>query len=897
MGWSRYVRRSRWDDERAREIQSYIEIETDENIARGMSPEDARRAAHRKFGNVTCVREEIYRMNTIGFIETLWHDLRYAFRSLLRSPGFSAAAVIMLTLGIGANTTIFSVADAAVFRPWPYRDPDRLVEIYQMIVRSPAKPVFMQGMRHSQWLDWRTQKQIFSGVEAMSRARRMALGSTGEKDAISVKCISPGMIDLLGIPLRLGRGFRPEEGQPGKDFVLLLSEALWARSFGADPDVVGKTVSLGDRFYTIVGVVPRDRQYLLDTNVEAWIPLVDRPGGDKYSNSTFIDVIARIRPGLTLKRAQREAEAAFKGFKGWPAQDTAMLHQINSPLGGETWTALFALMAAVCFLLLIACANIANLLLSRATTRQRETAIRAAIGASRFRLMRQFLGESLVLSLIGTLMALLLSWWGIRLIPRNLLTNLGFITVYDTELNGRVLLFTAAATILTALLCGIMPALRATNGGLINGLKGIDRLAGGTAAGKKLQYLLQVPQVALTIVLLCGTGLLANSFARLIWSDPGFNTKGLIKIDFSLPRPAGWKQIIVDFDHPPSKIPIDRAGLNQQEALLNQLKARVLSLPGVQTATIGLGVPPTTSSGSMFVPEESAAGADRFVRSGDLHMVRVDPDFFPTMGLKIVAGRNFNSQDQADSPPVAIIDRRTAELGWPGQSAIGKRFQGFQKWLTVIGVAEPVKTQGSVHSEVVCLAYVPLLQDSPIMDANLVIRSVGDRRHDLPAIQALISAAAPKSKIKKVATFDELYAEIAATQKRTPAIYLLLMSIFAATALLTAAVGIFGVLSYSVSRRTSEIGIRVAMGAESRDIRRLVMRAMLPPVLGGITAGLIGAFWLTQFLRALLYQVKPYDPLTVILAAALMLLVALAAALLPARRASRIDPIAALRME
>ncbi len=451
---------------------------------------------------------------------------------------------------------------------------------------------------------------------------------------------------------RVGRGFMSEEGQPGKDVVILLSEALWKSAFAADPDVVGKTISLNNRFYAIAGVIPIDRQYLLDSRTQAWLPLVDRPGGDKYSNSTVIDVIARLRPGITMEQAQRETAAAYQRL-GLSKGDTGWLHRLNAPLGGETWTALFSLMAAVCFLLLIACANIANLLLERTTTRQRETAIRTAIGATRFRLMKQFLVESLVLSAAGTLAALILVWWGLRLIPKNLIPNLGFITAYETQLNGRVLLFTVAATILTTLLCGVIPAIRASGRGVINGLKGRDRSLAVTPIGKRLQYFLQIPQVALTLILLCGTALLVNSFSRLMWSNPGYDTGGLLSIDFSISAQ-------------------DQYSRSRQAFIFDQLRMQLQSVPGVRSVALGRSLPPKTAVfTSRFEAEGSTVSPDL---SLDFHKSVIDSDTIPAMGLKLIAGRNFSSQDRAGAPRVAIIDRQTAELMWPGQNAIGKRF-------------------------------------------------------------------------------------------------------------------------------------------------------------------------------------------------------------------------------
>jgi predicted permease len=412
MGWNRYFRRCFWDDERTREIQSYIEIETDENIARGMSPEEARCAAHKKFGNGTYVREEIYRMNTIGFIESLWQDLRYTFRSLCRNPGFAATAIVTLALGIGANTAVFSVVDAIIFRPLPYRYPGQLVSIEWARRSSPDRVFPMPHYVSEEIEDWRAQKQIFAGVEPYSpwHNSNSPYGKVGLFPTVSISTAIP---EMLGVRPKIGRGFLPEDGQPSRNQVALISDGYWAREFGSDPAVLGKTVTLDNRIYIVVGVMPRNFEFPPGSRPDAWVPRT------KESNGLEFSLLARLRPGLGIDQAQREAVLISDRIhfdQELKAKSLPALSRLDRRLDPKTRTALLAMLGAVGFVFLIACANVANLMLSRGATRQREIAIRAAIGASQGRLLRHFLVESLVLSVAGGVAALLLASWTTHLI-------------------------------------------------------------------------------------------------------------------------------------------------------------------------------------------------------------------------------------------------------------------------------------------------------------------------------------------------------------------------------------------------------------------------------------------------------------------------------------------------
>jgi predicted permease len=868
MGSRRFFRRRFWDDERAREIQSYIEIETDENIARGMSREEARWAAHKKFGNATYVREEIYRMNTIGFLESLWQDLRYAFRSLWRNPGFAATAIVTLALGIGANTAVFSVVDAIIFRPLPYRNPGQLVSIEWVSRNSPQFP--HPGLHSLEEIeDWRAQKQIFAGVEPFSSMHDVnsPKGKVGLFPTVSISTAIP---EMLGVRPTLGRGFLPEDGQPGRDQVALISDGYWAREFGSDPAILGKTITLDNHAYTVVGVMPRGFEFPPGMRPDAWVPWT------KKSNGSMFNILARLRPGLGIDQAQRETALVSDRIHCFDEElrrnSIPAMWRVERRLDPQARTALLAMLGAVGFVFLIACANVANLMLSRGATRQREIAIRAAIGASQVRLLRHFLVESLVLSVAGGVAALILASWMTHLIFAILPMRLQYLFMgYESALNGRVFVFVGIITVLACLLSGLTPAFRAARGNRILGLTETSRLAGTTRALRRFHIVFQSLQVGLALVLLIGAGLMANSFARLILTKSGFDTKNLWLVEVSVPSTYKAPQAFSFYD---------------------QLKALVKTFPGVQSATISRGAPAARGYASFRIfPEgasdaEAATGLEFFVAQ----------DYFATLGIPIVGGRNFGPEDGPSSPPVAIIDSRCAASFWPGQSAIGRRLHSnsSSSLVTVVGIAAPVKT-GAFAERNNCQLYKPFSR-APFY-ASLVIRMAGNPGPVLAQLRATVATLNSKAKITDTATFDELYAIQDRSIANAPRFYLILMLIFAGVALATAAVGIYGVLSYSVAQRTSEIGVRMAMGASARDIRMLLIRAVLAPVSTGIVLGIVTSLWLTRLLRTLLYEISPNDPITIISVIGFLLLVSLAACFLPCRRAVRVDPMTALRVE
>jgi predicted permease len=866
MAWSRFLKRRFWDEERAQEIQSYIEIETDENIARGMSSEQAKSAAHKKFGNGTYIREEIYRMNTIGFIESLWKDMRYAFRSLCRNPGFAATAIITLAIGIGANTAVFNVVDAMIFRPLPYQDSGQLVSIAWESRDTLDRSLNIHYLS-DEIDDWRAQKPIFTSVEPYYPLR--SNNPNQEKaDSFYTIPISTGMLKMLGIQPKLGRGFLPEEGQPGRDQIALLSNGYWVREFGADPSVLGKTFTRDNRVYSIVGIMPGNFEFPVGEKPDAWVPWTKEPNGMVFS------IVARLRPGLHIDQAQREALLVSGRIHIAPFYKKGRLPYLSNlkrNLDPKTRTALLAMFCAVGFVFIIACANVANMMLSRGATRQREVAIRAAIGGSRARLIRHFLVESFILSTAGGIAAFLLASWMTRLIIAKLPLGMNskFLN-YSFAQNGRLFVFMGIITVLACLLSGLIPAFRAARGNRIRGLMETSHLSGAPPALQHVQSLFQSLQVGLALVLLIGAGLMANSFMRLTLTKPGFDTANLWFLEVKVPsRP---KRVVA-------------------LSLYNQLKMLIKSIPGVKAATISRGSPVARRGDfSPRIPEgETGAGAT-------VSQFFVAQDYFSTLGIPIVGGRNFGPEDDVSSAPIAIIDSRCADNFWPGQSPLGKqlRTEVNSLPLTIIGIVAPVKTMIFAEPNN-CQLYE--LFSRPPSAVSLVIRIAGNPGPVLAQVRLMAATLNPKIEISDIASFDNLYAIRDTGVADAPRFYLILMLIFATVALATTAVGIYGLLSYSVARRTPEIGVRIALGATARDIRMLLIRAILTPVSAGIMLGILASFWLTRLLRTLLYEITPHDPVTMILVIAFLLLVSLAACLFPCRRATRVDPMTALRVE
>jgi putative ABC transport system permease protein len=793
-------------------------------------------------------------------LANLDQDVRYAIRALRRNPGLAAVTILTLALGIGANTAVFSIADAALFRPLPYRDPGRLVEVFRVLPATPGSMRF--GVPREAIDAWRQQADTFEGVEAYIRGRmRMA-----DADApVAIARLSPGMLRLLGVSPVLGRSFDSRDATPSADRLALISHRLWKTAFGATPSAFGAAVTLDNLTYTIVGVMPPTFAFP-GRDVQVWLPLT--------TEESFASPVARVRKGLTVADAQRQADRTADLLQqnrptreGWKiALQSLEARRTSSAMRAG----LLLLLGGIASVLLIACANVATLLLAHTTARERELAVRLALGASRGRLLRQVLTESVVLATAGGIAAVLVGVWAIDALGRALPVS-QMLGVFDAELNLRVLAFASALSLATGLLCGALPAFRSGGVNLLDKLTATSHAVGLTRGHRHLHRVLIGMEVALTFVLLTGAILLANSFLRMVSVDIGFDPRNLAAIRVRLPERYQSQAA--------------------RDAFFETLLARARLLPRVRAVTSGEVVPP--QDGVFYAIEKEDAAPTPAGGELKAQVTRIQPDYFTTLGIPVLQGRVFDATDRAGSPPVVAVDRETARFLWPNASALGRRLKVGRSWRTVVAVVGHVKGFRFTDDSGRFQAYTPFAQDQTLPTRTLAVRNEDDAGASLAAIRALLRGIDPDVTILSASTVDDSYGALL-TQ---PRFLLNLMSVFAIGALGLVCAGVYGVLSYSASRRKHEIGVRMALGASSSAVvRNVVAEAFLPTSIG-LALGLVNAIWLGGFLRSQLYGVSPHDPPTTALAAILLLVTAALAAYIPARRAARLEPAAALRHE
>jgi putative ABC transport system permease protein len=815
----------------------------------------------------------------------LIQDLRYGLRMLARSPGFTATAALTLALGIGANTAIFSVVNAVLLRPLPFPQSERIMRVVSVRTRDIAAD---DNVSYPDFLDWRAQNHVFEEM-AVFRTDSTTLTGQGEPANLTDAVVSADLFSLLGVKPELGRAFLPEDDKPGAALggdAVILGHRLWERRFGADRDIVGRTIRLDNRPFTVVGVMPAGFQFPIQgAPIDLWktiaVDLEASPGEKSMGSQRgahYLDAIARLKPNVARAQAQAEMSAIVSSLnKQFPenAPRAARIVPEIDRLVDDVRPALLVLLAAVGCVLLIACANVANLLLARATTRQREMAIRGALGAARARVIRQLFTESTLLALLGGALGALLALWGadslVRLIPQDVprLAEIG--------LDRRVLLFTTALSLLTGLLFGLAPAVEASKSDLTESLKEGGR---GSSEGRhrnRLRSLLVVTEVAVALVLLVGAGLLIQSFRRLQRVDPGFNPHDVLTFKLSLPDTQYSAARQLDF--------------------LQQLIARLDRLPGVRSSSAVLPLPLSTDEiDTLFgIEGRPVAEADRPRTSYSW----VEPEYFRTMGIPLRAGRDFTALDDLRATPVVIIDETLARRFFPHQNPLGQRIKpgignGYKDGpplREIVGVVGDVK-QTSLQGEPISGVYVPLAQ-SPGMSLTAVVRADVEPRSLVSAVRKEVAAMDRDLPVYEVKTLDDYLAASVAE----PHFNTLLLGVFAGLALALAAVGLYGVVSYSVTQRTHEIGVRMALGAERYDVLRLVVRQGLLLVLAGVAIGLAAALALTRLMSSLLYGVRPTDPATFAFVSLILAGVALLASYIPARRAAKVDPMVALRYE
>jgi putative ABC transport system permease protein len=800
-------------------------------------------------------------------------DFRFALRLLRKSPGFTLVAILTLALGIGANTAIFTVFDAVLLKPLPFAKPEQLVRIYNTGPQLDDAPI-----SPANFLDWQQQNRVFQEIAAYTGNVFTMLGEVPER--LTGARVSAGFFNLLGVQPSLGRPFRGEEDAYGRNQVVILSHQLWQKRFGGRNDVIGQSLILNDKSLTIVGVMPADFTYP-DPQIQVWIPMAFSPAERVVRDTNYLSVIGRLKDGVGLEEARAQmnllARQIAQQHPELNAGDALKLVSLTEATVGEIRPLLYVLLGAVGLVLLICCANVANLLLARAAQRQKEIAIRTAIGANQTQLVRLLLVESMLLAVIGGLLGCLLAFWGIDLLvvlkPENLprLDQVG--------IDWSVLLFTGGISLTTGLLFGLAPALQSTHPQLNEMLKEGDRTGTSGPARHRVRDLLVVSEVGLSLVLLVAAGLLIRSFVKLLKVDPGFRSDHVLTV--SIPLPA-------------SRYP----EAAQEAAFFQRLLERVRELPGVRAAGAVTDVPLFGGSSTGFDVEGRPLAAPNERPMTDFRSAT--PDYFRAMGMGLAAGRDFTTNDKADAPPVTVINETLARRYFGKENPIGKRI-GLSRpidWREIVGVVHDVRNYG-LASEVKPECYVPYLQNGPDYlagSASWMVMVVHTESDPLGYVAAIKETLQKIDKDQPIASAKPMAAYLAQSvaQRR---FNMLLLAVFAGLALLLAAIGIYGVISYSVAQRQREVGIRMALGARPGHVLALIVRQGMRPALIGLVAGTFVAAGLTRFMRSLLFQVSANDPLVYIGVALVLALVAAAACFIPARRAAYLDPVVTLRSE
>jgi predicted permease len=870
----RLIHRRRAERELDEEIRAHLEMEIERNIGDGMSPGDARLAARRSFGSVAMAKEDSCAMWGFRSLEILWQDLRYGLRMLLKNPGFTTIAVLTLALGIGANTAIFTLLDKVLIRPLPVERPNQLVTFVEDAAGTPG------AFSYPLYTELRDRNDVLSGVVAYHQ-KPFSLSDDSVTERVIGQIVSGNYFATLGVRPALGRFFLPEEDRtPGTHPVLVISHGLWRRRFGADPAVIGKTIHLNTLRYTVIGVAPSEfTGTTRGTAPDVYTPIMAQAEAAMLNNrhASWLMLIGRLKPNVSREQAQSalatpvdDASKAFSDKAADKLDDPAKVFLLDGSRGhtdrvNDLALPLKLLMGVVGFVLLIACANVANLLLARASARRKEIAVRLAIGAGRRRIVRQLLTESAILAALGGGAGLLIAHW-----LTNLLLGFQQQTNYvpralDGSLDERSLGFTLGLSLLTGIVFGLAPALLASKPDFVAALKGDTPGLGRPSRRSSLRNLLVVAQVALSLVVLIGAGLLLKSLRALQAIDTGLEPAKVVTASFDMGM-NGYSE-------------------ERGRQFITRLSERVAALPGVEAVSFAAivafsdipWISPATIEGYQPQPDERLAFDYNFV----------GPNYFQTVGASILRGREFTAQDNAGAPRVFIINEATARRYWPGQEAVGKRLNRGE----VIGVVRNSKEKGLTKDARPAI-YAPLLQ-SYVPDLTLHMRTATPSQTLLAAVRREVQTLDPQLPLYNLGTLAQqkdgsLYAErLAAT----------LLTLFGLLALSLAVVGIYGVLSYAVTERTREMGIRLALGARPRNLLRLVVGQGLTLTLIGLVIGLGASFALTRLMAKLLYGVSATDPLTFVVIPLSLMVVALVACWMPARRATRVDPLVALRYE
>ena len=872
--WRNLTDKESVDHDLNEELRAHVDLLTEKKLREGLSAEQAHRAALLEVGGIEQVKERVREVRTGRPLEDLAQDLRYAFRGLRKHRGFTAVAVITLALGVGANTAIFTVINTVLLRPLPYEQPDRLVVLMETLSGEPG------GVSYPNYVDWRTQSSALENIVAVRLRESFNLTGSGESERLQARLVSANFLATLGIQPIRGRDFVASDDQPGAAPVAIISHALWQRRFGGDETIIGKQLALSGQQFTVIGITPPNFQYAQDADVNVPIGL----SADRFKlrgKDPGIIAFARLKPGASIASANADLNTiAARLEQQYPDTNTGRrvrLESLRESVVGDIRPTLLTLLGAVGFVLLIACANVANLLLTRSAGRQREMAIRTALGAGRMRILRQLFTESTVLALAGGVVGLLLAIWGTKLIASY--TPEGIPRINELAIDARVLLFTLGASLVTGIFFGLAPALQSADTNLTETLKEGERNSsrGHNRAGS----LLVISEVALTLVLLVGAGLLVKSFWRLSQVNPGFNPENVLAMQISV-----------------SARPEEGARVNN---FLTDLQSRVQALPGVQATSVSNGLPFEGANFPPFTIEGQPPPAPGQDSNGILYMVSAD--YFKTMGIELVRGRLFSAQDTREAPPVALIDEVFARQYFPNQEPLGQRFKlnvPNAETHEIVGIVRHVEHAGLEGQTANTAEFYFNFDQIPIATlpryvrrVNVLVRTTVEPLSLAGPVRNQIAALDKDQAVFNVRTMDQAVSRSVAARRFT----MILLAVFAVLALVLAAIGIYGVISYSVAQRTREVGIRMALGARPSDVIKLVVRDGLTLVMIGVGIGLAAAFALTRLMTTLLFGVTPTDAFTYATVALALILVALIACCIPARRATKVDPLVALRFE
>jgi putative ABC transport system permease protein len=870
-----YVQRNKFDRELEEEMRFHLEMKAEENFAAGISPEEARYAAWRQFGNQTLLREVSRDMWSFRSLEALAQDLRYGLRVMVKNPGFTTVAVLTLALGIGANTAIFTVINAVLLRDLPFREPERLV---QFVRTNPNLPVGIQRLSPADFMALRQYQTSFSAVATYRIPPEGFTFLGGERpQQVYGAYVSADFFSLLGVPPLMGRTFQAGEDAANAEGAVVISHRFWQRHFGGDRQILGRALKLdSNKTLTIIGVMPEGFWFPRGDQSDFWINLRLQP--PNRIGPFFYPGLGRLRPGVTPEQANAELSAIAarvrEQFPGGPEDWTISARPLHDHLVAGAKTALWILMGAVALVLFIACVNVANLMLARAAGRQREMAVRLSLGATRPRLIRQLLTESMLLAGLGAAVGLLQARWGLSALLALLPDSLQLLRDARIEMDARVFAVTTLVALGSSLLFGLVPALLGSRAELARVMNEAGR--SGTESGNHRRWrgLLVVSELALSLMLLVGAGLLIRSLLKLQSVDPGVQTKNVLTL--FLPAGASYSkddQIISFYD---------------------RLLERVRAIPGVQSAAISFGLPPNQR---VIGQDFRVEGRPNDPRQQDpiADFLSVGDEYFETLGIPLRQGRAFDERDRPGAPNVVIINRRLADRFFPNEEPLGKQLRlggAASRWiLTIVGVAGDVNYRSLDTADEITL-YVPHRQFAA-SDMSLIVRCSGDPMALAPAVQQQVWELNRDLAPTRIKTMEQLLSESVAQ----PRFRTVLLALFAGLALVLAGIGIYGVISYNVAQRRHELGIRMALGAQARDVLRLVVKQGMTLALIGVGAGLGGALALTRLLKTLLFGVSATDPPTFAVIAILLAAVALLACWIPARRATKVDPMTVLRSE